>query len=154
MPAPAEQAPSASPSPSQDSAAGLPAGQWVYTDQYGWVWMPYSDAYTYAPADGYGEPYMYVYYPAYGWSWVVAPWVWGWGPWPFFGVGGPWHFGWYGHGWWRSPWHWHYAPAVGYHGLRPAPFRAGYVAPRGYSVAGHGGASPHVSGGFHGGGHR
>ncbi|HET6336641.1 MAG TPA: hypothetical protein VFG30_25635, partial [Polyangiales bacterium] len=28
-------------------------GQWVYTSQYGWVWMPYSQSYTYVPDDGY-----------------------------------------------------------------------------------------------------
>src|SRR5512140_1385165 len=54
----------------QPQAAGVPPGQWVYTDQYGWVWMPYGDAYTSVPADGYGEPYMYLYEPAYGWTWA------------------------------------------------------------------------------------
>lgn len=129
-----------------------PPGQWVYTNQYGWIWMPYSDAYTYSPPDGDGEPYMYVYYPAYGWSWVVAPWVWGWGPWPFFGVAGPWHFGWYGHGWWRSPWRWHYAGggygfrpyATGF-GVRGGPHTGGFVG---------GGVTPRVGGGVHSGGHR
>src|SRR5512143_507936 len=42
--------------------AQAPAGQWIYTQQYGWVWMPYGDDYTYVPPDGYGEPYAYVYY--------------------------------------------------------------------------------------------
>src|ERR1700737_4895159 len=27
-----------------------PSGQWVYTDQYGWVWMPYGAQYVYEPA--------------------------------------------------------------------------------------------------------
>ncbi len=112
------------------------SGQWVYTQQYGWVWMPYGDGYTYVPPSGEGEPYEYVYYPSYGWTWVVAPWVWGWGPWPYFGVVGPWHFGWYGHGWWRSPWRWHFRPTP-FHGgfasrgFRPAPFRGGPGAFRG-----------------------
>ena len=44
-----------------------PAGQWVYTSQYGWVWMPHGDAYTYLPATG-ATPNMYVYYPAVGWE--------------------------------------------------------------------------------------
>src|SRR5262245_53392085 len=48
-----------------------PQGQWVYTEQYGWVWMPYGNSYTYVPTDG-SAPNMYVYYPAVGWSWVVA----------------------------------------------------------------------------------
>lgn len=88
-----------------------PPGQWVYTDQYGWIWMPYSEAYTYVPPDGWGAPYQYVYGAALGWTWVVAPWVWGWGPWPYFGVIGPVHYGWWHHGWWRDPWRWHYVPA-------------------------------------------
>ena len=88
---PPEQFPPAPPSPTppapppQAQAADsqtVPSGSWVYTAQYGWVWMPYADAYTYVPPSGYGEPYMYVYYPAGGWSWVVAPWLWGWGPLP------------------------------------------------------------------------
>ena len=105
-----------------------PPGQWVYTQQYGWIWMPYADAYTYLPPEGYGEPYMYVYAPAYGWSWMVAPWVWGWGPWPYFGIHGAWHFGWYGHGWWGYPgWRghpgWWGHPWRGSH--RAVPFRRG-----------------------------
>ena len=93
---------------SQQPEAPHGAGQWVFTEQYGWVWMPYSDAYTRVPSDGYGEPYMYVYGPDLGWSWLVAPWVWGLGPWPVFGIYGAAHFGWYAHGWWRTPerWHW------------------------------------------------
>ncbi len=130
------------------------SGQWVYTDQYGWVWMPYADAYTYVPPDGYGEPYMYLYYPAFGWTWVVAPWVWGWGPWPHFGIYGPLHFAWYGHGWWRSPWRWHHgiAPYRGgfaYHGVRPAPTRGAFVGrtvPGGRAFVGHGPSGGHAGG--------
>lgn len=120
---------------SQRSAgAALPGGQWVYTDQYGWVWMPWSDAYRYVPDDGWGEPYLYVYYPLYGWCWISAPWIWGIGPWPYFGVYGPGRFGWYASGWWREPWRWRYAPGVG--GPR-GPWRApprgsagGWTSPR------------------------
>jgi hypothetical protein len=86
-----------------------PTGQWVYTDPYGWIWMPYGDAYSYAPPNG-DIPDMYVYYPTVGWCWVVAPWLWGFGPMPFFGVYGPWHFGWYGHG------YGHWYGFVGHHG--------------------------------------
>jgi hypothetical protein len=108
----------------------MPAGQWVYTQQYGWIWMPYGDAFTYVPPSGYGEPLEYVFYPTFGWSWVVAPWIWGSGPWPYFGTFGPRRFAWYGHGWWRSPSRWHYRPApVRGHparpGIRPAPVRPG-----------------------------
>jgi len=133
LPSPPPQKP---PPPAQP-----PSGQWVYTAQYGWVWMPHADAYTYVPPGGYGEPYAYVYGPSFGWTWVVAPWIWGWGPWPSFGVVGPRHYGWYGHGWWRDPGRWHFAPRPGgghrFPGVRPAPHRGAWVGP-GRSVGGRG----------------
>jgi hypothetical protein len=160
VPAPPAQRPQA---PGASQAPPARAGQWVHTDQYGWIWMPYGDAYTYAPPDGYGEPYAYVYAPAYGWTWLVAPWVWGFGPWPYFGVHGPFLFAWYGHGWWRSPWRFHFAGGfrggfVGHrgfapHGWRAAPARGGWAgrgAPGGRGFAVHGGGG---GGGGRGGGH-
>jgi hypothetical protein len=105
-----------------------PQGQWVFTQQYGWVWMPYGQSYTYVPPGGTGEPEVYVFYPAFGWRWVVAPWVWGIGPWPNFGAHGPGAFFWYRSGWWRTPSRWHFAPAPAVrgfegreHGFRPGP---------------------------------
>jgi hypothetical protein len=80
-------------------------GQWVFTSQYGWVFMPFGDQYTYEGTVYDESPYSYVYYPSYGWTWLASPWLWGWGPYPYFGVGGPWGFGWYrglyrgGYGW-------------------------------------------------------
>ena len=158
----AEDAPQAPPADAQPGTSG----QWVYTQQYGWVWMPYGDAYSYVPPDGEGEPYEYVYYPDYGWTWIVAPWIWGFGPWPYFGVFGPAHFGWYGHGWWRSPWRWRYRPApfhgggFAVHGIRSAPARGAFVvrdAPAGrglgHGSAGRGGGHAGGGGGGHG-GHR
>jgi hypothetical protein len=135
--APAEEPPAAPPSPpAQEQARPTPAapaqnGQWMYTQQYGWVWAPYGDAYSYVPPSGEGEPYEYVYAPASGWTWVVAPWVWGFGPWPYFAYG-PAHFGWYVHGWWRSPWRWHYHPGFAGRGRgpAPAPYRAWGRGPR------------------------
>jgi hypothetical protein len=114
--------PPAAPARPAPATGATGSGQWVRTAQYGWVWMPYGDQYTSVPPDGVGDPYEYVYYPAYGWTWVVAPWIWGWGPWPYFGAWGPNHFGWWGHGWWRRPGHW-----------RPGPgwFRGGFVRPPG-----------------------
>ena len=74
------------------------SGQWVYTAQYGWVWMPYGNQYVAAPGGDYDDAYSYVYYPGNGWIWLASPWIGGWGPWPYFG-----HYG-YGHfGWWRRP---------------------------------------------------
>jgi hypothetical protein len=77
-------------------------GQWAYTTQYGWVWMPYGAEYVSA-SEGLGVvPTMYVYTPIGGWRWVAAPWVWGIGPTPWFAVG-PAHFTWYERPWWGSP---------------------------------------------------
>lgn len=128
------------PPPSQipaPPASGTPAqvpGQWVYTQQYGWIWMPYGDTYTREGPEG-SPPNMYVYYPAGGWCWLAAPWVWGWGPWPFFGVLGPVRFGWWGHGF----------------GHRFGPgFRGGHFRSFGRAGFGH----PHMGGGFRGFRHR
>ena len=132
-PAPAEvPQPAASPaspvSPGQVQplAARTVSGQWVFTRQYGWIWMPHGAAFTYAPPGGHGEPLAYIYYPRIGWTWVAAPWAWGFGPWPHFGALGPRHFAWYAHGWWRTPARWHLVhPRVQgrhvAHGVRPAP---------------------------------
>jgi len=128
----------------QGQAAG--SGQWVHTSQYGWIWMPYGNAYTYLPADG-GAPDMYVYYPAVGWCWVVAPWLWGFGPQPFFGVVGPWRFAWWGHGFghwygfrgtwagWRGHGFWHGGRWNDARGAFAAPSRAGFAS-RGFGAAG------------------
>jgi hypothetical protein len=85
----------------QDAAAG----QWVYTRQYGWIWMPYGDQYTYGEMGNDAIPYSYAYRPSYGWLWLAAPWVSGSGAYPYFGPLGPSGFGWYhglyhaGNGW-------------------------------------------------------
>jgi len=120
-----EQAP-ASPAPQR-------TGQWVYTSQYGWVWMPYGRQYVDEGTYGADSPYQYVYCVGLGWSWFAAPWLWGWGAYPYFGVWGPHHFGWY-RGLYRSGYGWgHYRggyprggyPAGGYwrgggyHAARP-----------------------------------
>ncbi len=139
--APPSPPPNATPPP-PPTAGGLPEGQWVYTQQYGWVWMTYGDAFTYVPPGGSGEPLEYLYEPTYGWVWVVSPWVWGVGPWPYFGRRGPSSFAWYRHGWWRTPSRWRYRPAPARgepsaHGIRPAPprgerrARGGAYEPRG-----------------------
>lgn len=115
-----EQPGPASPPP---TVAPRPTGQWVYTSQYGWVWMPYSHQYVDEATYGADTPYQYVYSMGLGWSWVAAPWLWGWGVYPYFGVLGPSHFGWY-RGLYRSGYGWeHYRgghPRGGYdHGGRP-----------------------------------
>ncbi len=109
--------------------AASPGGQWVYTDQYGWIWMPYGESYASFPAGTIGEPYMYVYGPALGWSWVVAPWLWGYGPQPYFGSYGYARFGWYGGGWgtrwagWGGPYRGGYG---GYRNWYGGGYRGGY----------------------------
>ncbi len=102
----------ATPAPATARPATRPGetGQWVYTQQYGWLWMAHGDAYWYAPPTGRGQPYAYVLRPDHGWTWVEAPWVWGLGPWPHFGASGPTRFGWYRAGYWRTPWRWQYWP--------------------------------------------
>jgi hypothetical protein len=100
------------------SSPVVTGGQWVYTAQYGWIYMPYGDQYIYSYA---ASPYAYVYYPTLGWQWLTAPWIIGSGPYPVFGMHGPFAYGWYrglhraGH-----PWGAHYARLHG----RP------WVAPR------------------------
>jgi outer membrane lipoprotein SlyB len=89
---------------SQAAPVEVPPGQWVFTRQYGWVWMPYGDSYMFTPDYENGDPYMYLYYPSVGWTWVNAPWLWGWGPMPYVGISGGRSFGWYGHGW-GDRWH-------------------------------------------------
>lgn len=115
--------------------AALPEGQWVYTSQYGWVWMPYGSDYTYVYEHDGSDPYMYLYYPAFGWTWVLAPWIWGMGPAPYFGVLGWGRFGWYGHGAFGHPWY----------GFNTWYGHRGNVPGRGHFGAGH------FSGGGHGG---
>jgi hypothetical protein len=55
-------------------------GQWVWSDQYGWMWVP-AEA---TPLEVQGEPYVYLYTRSYGWTWFDSPWGWygpagGWG---------------------------------------------------------------------------
>jgi hypothetical protein len=102
-PPPQAAAPPAPPPPMAQPPAEAPppeGGQWIYTSQYGWLWMPYSRDYTYVSGDG-GAAYEYAYYPNGGWRWVNAPWVLGWGPSPYWGRLGPRHYVWYSRPWFR-----------------------------------------------------
>jgi len=92
----------------------LPPGQWVYTAQYGWVWMPYGTNFTWISPPG--EPYMFVY-GGWGWGWLPAPWLLGAGPALYFGVGGHEHehYTWYGH---PEYWHGHPHQPAPPHGFR------------------------------------
>ncbi len=133
-PPPAVQAnPVPRPAPTQPGASG----QWVFTQQHGWLWMPYGEQYVY-PNESY--PMEYVYAPRYGWTWLAAPWVWGWGPRVYFSIGGPVHYGWYHRGF------------VGHRGIRGPGFRGGV---RGGFGGGHvirgGHSRGHGSGGHFGG---
>jgi len=128
VPPPPQAQVQASPQATRESAVG----QWVYTQQYGWVWMPYGSQYTYEPTQAGVYPSEYVYYPNYGWTWLTAPWVFGWGAAPYFGVSGPSHLGWHNHlaaGGWRSYGNggYGYRPAYGDRGYHP-----GYGSSRAY----------------------
>ncbi|HVU52198.1 MAG TPA: hypothetical protein VHL80_15980 [Polyangia bacterium] len=152
LPAPPQEQVQQAEAAPQEVQQDPPTGQWVYTQQYGWVWMAYGDQYTYAPTQEGVYPQAYVYYPSYGWTWLAAPWVFGWGVSPYWGVYGPAHFGWYGRlaaGGWRG--------YNGAYGIRAGSggygYRGGYVARPGYggfSGGSHVGGS--IGGGFHGGG--
>jgi hypothetical protein len=92
---PAQEPPTAAPQDQQEGQSS--SGQWVYTSQYGWIWMPYGSEYTYQPDQDGVYPYSYVYAPAYGWAWLASPWVWGWGALPYVGYYGS-YYPWYGYG--------------------------------------------------------
>jgi hypothetical protein len=115
-----------------------PAGQWTYTSQYGWLWLPYDQSYTYVYA-GSDVSYEYAYYPAYGWRWVASPWVFGLGPAPYWGARGRVGFAWYAHPWFHS--------GVGYRG---GSYRAAHDGTVRGSQAFHGGAQVSHGGGGHG----
>jgi hypothetical protein len=121
----------------------VPAGQWVFTSQYGWIWMPHGTSFTFVPTTG-STPNMFVFYPAVGWSWVIAPWVWGWGPMPWFGFAGWGAYPWFGTGF--GTWYGYARPYAyaGWHGggyyhggrwngvgpgYRPPPGRGGALPP-------------------------
>lgn len=143
-------------------AQATPGGQWVYTSQYGWVWMPYGNQYTYEGSANDAYPYSYVYYPSYGWMWLAAPWVWGWGAYPYFGPRGPAGFGWYaglhraGYGWGGYRGGGYGGGRVGSGGYRAAAsYRAASGSRVGTGGGSRGGFSGHGGfGGGHGGGHR
>ena len=103
IPAPPPAAPAPAPVVTAPvvTARPVPEGQWVMTGQYGWVYMPYAQAYTYVPPAG--SPSMYVFYPAFGWRWVTAPWVVGVGPVPSWGPHGYVRFAWYARPWFARP---------------------------------------------------
>jgi hypothetical protein len=129
MTQPTPPPPAASPQP----VAG-PAGQWVYTNQYGWLWMLHGQEYTYVPSDAQVFPDQYVYYPPYGWRWVVAPWVYGYGPAPYWGALGPRYFIWYSRPWFRVGGYW------GWGGYRGWGHYRGWVGPRAWGAHGWAGA--------------
>ena len=81
-------------------------GQWVKTDDSGWIGVP-EDSTTYEVD---GVPYAYLYTPLYGWTWYASPWgtgpyvygAWVHRPWPF-GFRA-WAYGATGWGWRGGTW--------------------------------------------------
>lgn len=128
-PPPLQGSPAAQPGVSPQPGAA-PAGQWVYTNQYGWLWMPYGQQYAYIPSDPRTFPDQYVYYPVYGWRWVVAPWIYGYGPSPYWGAPGLRLFAWYAHPWFRVGGYW------GWGGYRGWGNYRGWVGPRSWGAHG------------------
>jgi hypothetical protein len=114
------------------------AGQWVFTRQLGWIWMPYGDQFVSSPATASGQPFAFVYGPTLGWQWVSAPWVWGVGPSPYFGPFGPRRFHWYhGPSWhgrgrfiYRGGYQRYFAPHGHFRGLAPGPRLVAPAGPR------------------------
>jgi hypothetical protein len=101
------------PTPSQEPTR---IGQWVYTAQHGWLYMPYGQQYV---TEGTGDDtatYEYAYSPSYGWNWVQAPWVSGLGPYPYYGTVGAGSYVWSSQAYSR-----YYSV-----GLRPSPYDLNY----------------------------
>jgi hypothetical protein len=117
-----------------------PAGQWIYTRQYGWVWMPYGDQYVRAGADS--TAYSYVYYPSSGWVWLSTPWVYGTGPRPYFGHRGYAHYRWYPRTW---------GSAHAYRGGRVRVYGGGGYRDHRWGGGGYHGGRGYGGGGYHGG---
>jgi hypothetical protein len=129
----------------EPAATPQPEGQWVFTTQYGWVFMPYAQDYTYVPASGY--PLMYVFYPHYGWRWLNAPWVYGVGPHPYWGPRGYGYFAWHAHPWFsQRAGAYRAGPAGGYRGAGPGYHHAAAANYRAPAAHGGGGRS-HVHSG-------
>jgi hypothetical protein len=86
--------PNRSTPPESQWVYSYPTGQWVYTSDGGWVWIPAGSA----PRVVDSVPYVYLYTQQFGWTWYVSPWGWG-----------PFHYGaWVAHPWrpigWRGGW--------------------------------------------------
>jgi hypothetical protein len=94
-----------------------PGGQWVYTTDYGWTWVPAGSATTAVE----GVPYAYMYTASFGWTWYLSPWGWG-----------PYHYGgWVTHPYYHYPYAYHpyaYHPYA-YHpyAYHPYGWHGGYV---------------------------
>lgn len=80
--------------------AGPANGQWIYTQQYGWVFAPYERSYTYVN-DDVSAASMYCYRPVVGWTWLASPWVITLGPRPYWGNWGPYRYSYYSQPWFR-----------------------------------------------------
>jgi hypothetical protein len=91
---PAPPAPPAPAPPPPPAARRIAAGQWVYSDESGWMWVPAGASPSYVD----GVPYVYLYTRTHGWTWYVSPW----GPSRFYK--GAWvHRAWHPRGW-RGGW--------------------------------------------------
>ena len=132
-----ENPPIPTPPPPATQPASPATGQWEYTTQDGWLWIPYGQPYTYVNDDT-SVAYEYVYYPALGWHWVFAPWVLGIGPSPYWGGRGYARFAWHTRPWFATSRHFgggHYQFGGGHYQSRAAGHMGGA---RGFHGGGHG----------------
>jgi len=142
QPAPAEAPPPQVVVEAQQPVAS--AGEWVYTAQSGYIWVPTGTTTQVIE----GVPSAYFYTPAYGWTWYASPW--GMGPFAYGAwVARPWPYGiraW-GPGGWR-------AGGVGFRGVGGTYGGAGHYYGAGGVRYAHT-AGGHFGRGFgHFGGHR
>jgi hypothetical protein len=144
-PPPDEESSPSTEEPAPEPDQSYAQGEWVYSDQYGWIWVPAGTV----PVAVNAQPYVYVYAPAYGWTWFASPWGWE----PF--VVGP-QFAFRHHFRRFSP---RFGARFGprFVGPRRVPNR-GFVGPRfvapparRVSPGVRGAPPPHVTGGMHGG---
>ncbi len=123
-PAPPQQTqPTPPAAPTTPPTTEVPAGQWVYTQQYGWVYAPYAQAYTYVAPDA-AVAQSYVWRVGIGWGWLLSPWIFSIGPRPYWGAYGPRYYAWHARPWFRPhvyPMGPRFSP---YHRIGPGPFHA------------------------------
>jgi hypothetical protein len=94
-PPPSEGQAQASPHPAAVRRGAAAGGSWVYTLEYGRIWVPYANEHTYGGMAAAASPYWYSYRPLYERLWLAEPWLWSLDVQPDFGPLGPSGLEWY-----------------------------------------------------------